>query len=275
GRRQDRLPDTFAEICVGKGKLDNVVHASSKGVVHITAQVGGENDDALVLLHLLQQVGDFNVGVAIVRVLHFGAFAEERVGLIEEEDGVGSLGFAEDLAELLFGFANVLADYDGEVDAIKVEAEVPRNNTGGHGFPRPADAAEQDVEALAGREALIESPLRIDGVTMALGGADIVQLADDVRWNHQAVPGGGTVDLAAKAAKAVVALSARCGFQVVRGAGGDAAKQEMPRRFSAGLVNGPASESEALGDALNIGVTCDRAAGFCKRALPQVSPSKE
>ena len=55
------------------------------------AQVGREDRDALALLHLLQQVGDLDVGVAVVRVLDFGALAEERVRLVEEQHRVGVL----------------------------------------------------------------------------------------------------------------------------------------------------------------------------------------
>ena len=38
--------------------------------------VGGEDRDAVVLLHLLQQVGDLEVGVAVVESLNLGALAE-------------------------------------------------------------------------------------------------------------------------------------------------------------------------------------------------------
>ena len=49
-------------------------------------RVGGQDRDALEALHALQQVVDLEVGVAVVRVLHLGALAEERVGLVEEQD---------------------------------------------------------------------------------------------------------------------------------------------------------------------------------------------
>ena len=49
-----------------------------------------------ILLHPLQQVADLDVGVAVVGVLHFRAFAEEGIGLVEEENGVAGLGFGED-----------------------------------------------------------------------------------------------------------------------------------------------------------------------------------
>ena len=53
-------------------------------------------DRARVGLHPLQQVGDLDVRVAVLGVLHLRALAEQRVGLVEEQDRVGALGRGED-----------------------------------------------------------------------------------------------------------------------------------------------------------------------------------
>src|ERR671913_286304 len=53
--------------------------------------VRGEDHRAGVALHLLQEVGDLDVGVAVVGVRDLRALAEQRVGLVEEEDRVGAL----------------------------------------------------------------------------------------------------------------------------------------------------------------------------------------
>ena len=71
--------------CIGPGKLDHVLHAARERLVDVAPEVGGEDDDAVVLLELLQEIGDLDVGVAIVRVLDLAALAEERLGLVEEE----------------------------------------------------------------------------------------------------------------------------------------------------------------------------------------------
>jgi hypothetical protein len=42
-----------------------------------------------------------------VRVFHLGAFAEERVGFVKEENGVAALGRSENSIEVLFSFANL------------------------------------------------------------------------------------------------------------------------------------------------------------------------
>ncbi len=46
--------------------------------------------DARVGLHPLEQVGDLDVGVAVVGVAHLRALAEQRVGLVEQQDRVGA-----------------------------------------------------------------------------------------------------------------------------------------------------------------------------------------
>jgi hypothetical protein len=49
----------------------------------VATQVDGQDDDAVVLLHFLQEVGDFNVCVAVVGVVDFGALAKEGVNFVE------------------------------------------------------------------------------------------------------------------------------------------------------------------------------------------------
>ena len=83
-------------------------------------------DHALVLLHALQQVADLDVGVAVVRVPDLAALAEQRVGLVEEQDGVGGLGFGEDARQVLLGLADVLADHRRQVDLVQVQARARR-----------------------------------------------------------------------------------------------------------------------------------------------------
>ena len=51
-------------------------------------------------------------------VLDLGAFAEERVGFIKEEDGAALFGGIKDLFEVFFGLADVFADHARQIDAI-------------------------------------------------------------------------------------------------------------------------------------------------------------
>ena len=61
--------------CAGlrEGEVDDEPQPPQERLVHVVAQVAGEDRDALVVLHPLQQVADLDVGVAVVRVGHLGA----------------------------------------------------------------------------------------------------------------------------------------------------------------------------------------------------------
>ena len=87
---------------------------------------------AVEALHPLEQVGDLDVGVAVAGVLDLGALAEERVGLVEEQDAVDPVGLREDPVEVLLGLADVLVDDRREVDDVEVEPEVAGDDLGRH-----------------------------------------------------------------------------------------------------------------------------------------------
>ena len=83
----------------------------AEGLVDVLAEVRGEDHHAVVLLHALEEVRDFDVRVPVVRVLDFRALTEQRVGFVEEEDGVAALRRPKHPLEVALGFADVLA-YD-------------------------------------------------------------------------------------------------------------------------------------------------------------------
>lgn len=55
--------------------------------------IGGHDDDAVIVLDFLQEVGDFLVGILIMGILHTGSFAKEGIGLVKEKDLATELGF--------------------------------------------------------------------------------------------------------------------------------------------------------------------------------------
>ncbi len=71
-----------------------------------------------MLLDTLQQVRDLLVGVTVVAILHRRVLVEQRVGLVEEQDPVAPACRLEQAGEALLGFAYILGDDDGEVDAV-------------------------------------------------------------------------------------------------------------------------------------------------------------
>jgi hypothetical protein len=54
-----------------RGTSMHVAHAAGKTLVDVAAQVVGQDDGPVVLVHFLQEVDGFNVGVAFVRVVDF------------------------------------------------------------------------------------------------------------------------------------------------------------------------------------------------------------
>src|SRR5687767_8820513 len=127
------------------GEFNSPVHTPDEGIVHILTQVRGEDDDPVVLFHALQEVRYLQVGVAVVAVFYFAALAEEGVGLVEEEDGVGGLTFMEDLLQVLFGLAYILADHRRQVYFVQFKPQVGGEDLGGHRLARAWLAREQHV----------------------------------------------------------------------------------------------------------------------------------
>ncbi len=84
------------------------------------------------------EIGHLAVRVAVVGVLDLRPFAKEGIRLVEEQDGVGSVGFVEDRGEVLLRFADVLADDVRKVDPVAFHAQVgiddPRRHRLAHAF---------------------------------------------------------------------------------------------------------------------------------------------
>ena len=168
-------------------ELNDKVHAANKGVVHVLAEVGGQNDYALVLLHLLQQVAGLDVGVTVVRVLHLGTLAEQRVGLVEEENGVAVVGLAEYAVQVLLSLADVLAYDGGKVDLVQVKSKLAGYDIRRHGLARTRRAHKQRVQALPKIGLALEAPVAVYQRHIGEVAADLLQLRLVVRGQHYVV----------------------------------------------------------------------------------------
>ena len=103
-------PQLAAIVFLGQGEADDGVEAAGEGVVHVGPQVGGEDGQPVEQLHALEEVGNLDVGVAVVGVLDVGTLPEDRVGFVEEQHAVDPVGLGEDAVEVLLGLAHVLVD---------------------------------------------------------------------------------------------------------------------------------------------------------------------
>ena len=150
---------------VGAGEADQRLEPPRERVVDVAAQVGGEDDDAGEVLDPLQQVGDLLVGVAVVRRGGGGARAEQRVGLVEEQDPVLVRGLVEDAGEVLLGLADVLRDHHRQVDAVDVEPGLAADQRRGQRLAGAGRTVEE--RAVAGRERAPQAPVVEDARLVA------------------------------------------------------------------------------------------------------------
>ena len=128
---------------IGEGELDRHVQTADKGVVHVLAQVGRQDDDTIVLLNALQEIANLDIGVAIVGVLHLRALTEQRVRFVKEQDAIAALRGIEDPLQVLLRLADVLADDPRQIDAIELAPERLRDYFSGHGLAGTRAAGEQ------------------------------------------------------------------------------------------------------------------------------------
>src|SRR2546425_956813 len=83
-----------------------------------------------------------------LRIAPLGALAEERVGLVEEEDRVRALGGVEDPVEVLLRLADVLAHDRREVDPEELESELLRQHLASHRLACSGLAGEEHLQPL-------------------------------------------------------------------------------------------------------------------------------
>src|SRR5689334_15457162 len=140
-------PDLRAVRRVGKGKLDHKTKPAQKSIIDGRLQIGGQDRETAIGLHSLQQVTDLYVGVAIVTVFHFASFAKEGVGFVEEQHRAAFVGSVEHAAQVLFSFADVLADDLAQVDTVKIESQLVGENFSRHRLAGAAGAGEQRADA--------------------------------------------------------------------------------------------------------------------------------
>ena len=184
-----------------------------KAVVERALHVGREDRQAAIGLHALQQVVDLDVGVAVVAVLHLAALAEQRVGLVEEQDRAAVLGRVEQAAQILLGLADVLADDRRQVDAVEVEPQLVAR------APRPPSSCPVPLSpansALMPRPRFIfwrEAPALVDGRALrAPGRRSAAAARSSASRQHEVVPGRLRLDARAPGHRAAAACVAQAG----------------------------------------------------------------
>src|SRR5262249_45603168 len=144
-------------------------------------------------------------------VLHLRPLAEQRVGLVEEEDGVGGLGLVEDATEVLLRLADVLADDGREIDAIQVEPERAGHHLRRHRLAGAARTREQDVHSRAQWKPRAEAPFLEHEPALLDALADLEELALAVRRKDEIVEPEHRLDASRLLAELPPGLRARRG----------------------------------------------------------------
>ncbi len=172
---KESLPDAKAVGLFGKWEIYGELQTAGEGVVQVGPQVGGQDGHAVIRFHALEQVTDFNIGVAVVGVFDFGTFAKERVRFVEKQDGVAGFCLGKDAFQILFGFADVFADDGGEVNFEQVQPQLGGDNFGGHRFACAGRPRKEDRHAPTGYEFLPDPPFIQNERTPAHGGDEFSQ----------------------------------------------------------------------------------------------------
>jgi Replication-relaxation len=102
------MPDLCSPRCVRKGEPNVEPEPTEERRIERALQVGGQDGQAPVALHPLEQVADLDVGEPAVGVFHLAPIAEHRVGLAEEQDRLALLRRVEHPAKVLLGLPDVL-----------------------------------------------------------------------------------------------------------------------------------------------------------------------
>ena len=113
-------PDRLAGGRIGAGELDREADATKEGGVNVLTEVCRENRQTRKTLEPLQQEGDLDIRVSIMRVAHLATLGEQRIGFVEEERDPGAFRFVENRVEVFFGLADVLAYDLRQIDHVQV-----------------------------------------------------------------------------------------------------------------------------------------------------------
>src|SRR5207253_11322607 len=102
----------------------------------------GEDCEAGIFLASLQEIIDFNIGIAVVAIFHLSAFAKKSTRLIKKQDRTTILRRIEDAAEILLGLSNSFRDDGIQIDPVQVFPERMGQSLSRTKAPRPIFAPD-------------------------------------------------------------------------------------------------------------------------------------
>src|SRR5580698_130914 len=116
----------------------------------------------MVGLHALKKVADLEIGIPIMAIVDFAAFAEESIRLIKKKDGSTFVCCIEDTAEMFLSLSDVFVHYRRQVDVIQVEGQFVGDDFSGHSFTGATEAGKECGNARASCVFVREAPIVLD-----------------------------------------------------------------------------------------------------------------
>src|SRR5690348_18119543 len=92
-----RKPEAAALLRAGQRKFDDHVEPAAECGIEAGTAVTGQNSDSLEGFDPLQKIIGLRIRETVIRFLDFRALAEERIGLVKQEDDFGVLGARQQL----------------------------------------------------------------------------------------------------------------------------------------------------------------------------------
>jgi len=156
--------------------------------------VSGQYCESAISLHPLQQVADFDVGIAVVAVLDLAPLAKQSVCLVEQQDGGTFFRCIENAAQVFLGFTDILAHHLAEVDHVKIEPQLIGEYFARHSLARAAGAGEQGSDPEAASSFGGKAPLLVDFRALAKTHRDLLEKAFLFFGENEVVPSGYGLD---------------------------------------------------------------------------------
>src|SRR5262249_38047584 len=128
---------------------------------------------------------DLDVGIAVVRVLDFGALAEDGIRLIEEQDGAACPRIVEETREIFLGFPDVLAHDARKIDSKQLQTHLASQHLSRHRLAGARLAAEERRETAAKRHPAAEAPLLEDTAAVAHPRSSQIKFIQQFMGQHQ------------------------------------------------------------------------------------------
>ena len=216
GAAHHRAPEAGALVDVGQREVDVERQPAAERLVDRAVVVRGEDADAAEGLEPLEQVVGLLVGVAIVAGLDGGALAEQRVGLVEQQDRVACLRGVEQAREVLLGLADPLRDDLAHVDLVEVGGQLLGDEARGHRLARAGGAREQRRYAQPAADVRSEAPGLVDGLALRDAGEQLSDRVALVVREHERLPGLGGVDPRREPGELAIEHGAQADADVVR-----------------------------------------------------------